>query len=87
MATSLKSLIGGGIKSIQRGKTTGNSNVITISPVDLDKSIVNSTALCTNSQFGGYTAQLTASDKLTISAGSTGSGGVIIVSWEVIEYA
>lgn len=72
------------IKSIQRGVNTlsgATSDNITISPVNMDKSVVHLSAM--NSGSDGERIQLTSTDNLLIV--SSGSGTHTFV-WQVVEY-
>lgn len=83
--------IGGGgsnIKSIQRGTVTMNAVTkdITISAVDLSKSIVQLTVKSAGSAGADcITGELTSATNLKLASGTTGSGNSV-VEWTVIEF-
>lgn len=91
--STLSQFSGGGIKSIQRGSSTGTSNrTVTITAVDVNKSIVISN--CSSGYDGEPTTvidgcYLSNSTTIQIVAGTRSPlpGGVpATVHWQVIEY-
>jgi hypothetical protein len=90
---NLSALRGTGIKSIQRGSTTavqGGTNVsVTISPVNMSKSMVLSSYRYYNNANGvsGHgTAVLDSSTNLSVSAGGNVAGANVTINWQVVEF-
>jgi hypothetical protein len=87
----LGSLVGGGIKSIQRGISAGGVTSVTISEVNIEKTYVNlltTVAAGIAGSSGGlsfYGIVLSLSNSTTLLISRTGNS-TIPVSWEVIEY-
>lgn len=90
MATSISALLGGGIKSVQRGVSTGNVD-ITITAVNPQKAFVNLTTVG-QEDARSWTRQLSLVNATTlrlISSGINSSGMSMNVptGWEVVEFA
>lgn len=78
---------GGGIKSVQRGTTTGSASV-TISAVNLSKSFVTSS--CNFSAGANGIVSLSKAklvDSTTLSISAQGNGvATVTTEWEVVEF-
>lgn len=90
MATkNLSQLIGGVIKSVQRGQETmggGTGSVnVTITAVDLSKTFMTLSQWTVDPNTDGLSSgHLSTSTNLIITKGATGS--LSFVAWEIIEY-
>lgn len=90
MATSISALLGGGVKSVQRGVSTGNVDV-TIAAVNPQKAFTNLLTVGQESA-RNLTRQLSLVNATTlrlISSGVSSDGYSMDVptSWEVVEFA
>lgn len=85
----LSKLGGGGIKPVQRGavaSSTGEVINVTISPVDISKSFVVSSAKTSIAGAASAALQLTSGTNLRVAFSPPAGGGSITVEWQVVEY-
>ncbi|PWF64917.1 hypothetical protein CBX96_03910 [Shewanella sp. BC20] len=88
MINMKNALLGGGIKSIQRGYTSTTGN-IEIAPVVPEKTMVNSGFRFTSGATGSVAsgaAYLADASHVTVVTGGNGGGATATVYWEVIEF-